>query len=56
MKMNKETEFMKLSQHVNRIMMQKSPGAVSYNRNKKKTSHLFRESRSRQGTRSMSAH
>lgn len=30
-----ETEFMKLSQQVNRIMMQKSLGALSCNRNKK---------------------
>ena len=36
-----ETEFMKLSQHVNRIMMQKSPGAVSCNRNKKKLHTCF---------------
>lgn len=36
-----ETEFMKLSQHVNRIMMQKSLGAVSCNRNKKKLHTCF---------------
>jgi len=36
-----ESEFMQVSRNINRILLSKSLGAVSSNRNKKKTPYLF---------------
>jgi hypothetical protein len=42
-----ETEFMDVSRKVNKIMLAESLGQVSTNKNKKKTSDLFWETRSK---------
>ena len=42
-----ENEFMKTAQKINRILLSKSLGTVSSNRNKKKTPYLFWNTRSK---------
>jgi hypothetical protein len=40
-----ESEFMKVAQRVNKLMLEKSQGQLPGSRNKKTTPHLFRENR-----------